>query len=239
MHISGFHSSAARLPLRQTPIAYTCSCRSTNLVKAKAGSFDATLYPSAPNSPAYGSIQARLQQRSADCLSNQGSMENELLWAGYSDHTEQLRRIQGQHEKMLVKLEEMQATVAQLQQQPPVSAWQVRSALARGQLLLWFATAVPANPTATDHHCSPHEPHESVIILSRDMSMQDCANLVLAVASWFAGSVILAVFPRLYQLCWAGGQLQLGHVHALGSCSCQEQHHPHGQAAAGSGVAFD
>lgn len=220
MQIVKLHTSAARLSM---PIAYACSNSSRRPVRANAGSCDATGYPPALHSPGYGSFQAGLQQKSAD-----SSVENELLWAGYSEHTEQLRRMHGQHEKMLVKIEELQAKIAQLQQQPPVSAWQVSCAELR---VLRLAIALPAylqQIIASSHIQLRSNVCTLVVIVDCN-----CGIAVPPLASLCAGSVILVVLSGLHQLCWTAGQLQFGNVHALGSCGHQKQHSPDGQAAAG------
>eukprot|EP00879_Flechtneria_rotunda_P003092 GHRR01003313.1.p1 GENE.GHRR01003313.1~~GHRR01003313.1.p1 ORF type:complete len:201 (+),score=50.50 GHRR01003313.1:113-715(+) len=61
--------------------------------------------------------------------SGNNQQESEFLWAGYSDLQEQLCRVKKQQEAMQVHIEQLQAKLQLVQQQPAATAWQAASYL--------------------------------------------------------------------------------------------------------------
>eukprot|EP00878_Enallax_costatus_P004582 GHUV01004823.1.p1 GENE.GHUV01004823.1~~GHUV01004823.1.p1 ORF type:complete len:219 (+),score=55.27 GHUV01004823.1:171-827(+) len=79
------------------------------------------------SSPQMPQQQLYPQQMSQQSLLSQ--TDTEYLWAGYSDLSEQLRKLHKQYNTVHDRVEELEAKLQRAQQQPPPNAWQAATFL--------------------------------------------------------------------------------------------------------------
>lgn len=135
--------------------ARTLSKPEYGLVLAKCSSASS---PSFDNSERYGKLIPRVDQ--------DATRDSELLWAGYSDLSEQLKQAKRSHEALQQKLHDVTVKLQSSQQRPPVPAWQAASFLLFFWCFInvvgWMLNFQVALPTAGFWAKAPPPPQSSL-----------------------------------------------------------------------------